>query len=138
MRSIHTLAFVLAFLAGCAHRSRAPERDPEPPTVEAPSAGPRTDAALAAGPELSKTFRSPPSICFDGALKLCRDRDYRVVDQQPPSAFLGRATSFEFTMTFARTPDNRTRVTLRRTPVNNEEALRFLGQLYDTLLEPRQ
>jgi hypothetical protein len=130
MRSTHALVFLLVFLAACA--TFAPRtRDPD----LAPSATPA--AAAAPAPEIARTYRSAPSICFDGALKLCRDRDWRIVNQSPSSVLSGHAASFDFTLTFARTPDNRTRVTIRRTPVDRDEATRLLDQLCDTLLEPR-
>lgn len=79
--------------------------------------------------------RSALPICYDAALKLCRDRDYRIVSQQPSASLSAHARSFDFTLTFARATDNRTRVTMRAT---SPEASRFLDQLCDTLLEPRQ
>jgi len=139
MRSIHTLVFVLAFLAGCANRSRAPERDlPPPPRAEAPSAGTRTDAALAASPEITRTFRSALGICYDAALKVCRDRDYRIVQQQPSVSISAHAPAFDLMLTFSRTPDNRTRVTIRRNPDGREPSRQFLDWMCDALLEPKE
>src|SRR5215510_1982011 len=101
MRSIHTLVFVLAFLAGCATRSKAPERDSQPPKAETPPANSRTDAALAARPETARTFRSAPSICFDAAMKVCRDRDFRIVNQQPSASISAHAPAFDLMLTFS-------------------------------------
>ena len=137
MRWIHATAFFLAFLVGCAARPKAPEPELPPPKAE-PRPVVRTDAALTASPEIAKSFRSAPSICFDGALKLCRDRDYRVVSMQQSASISAHAPAFDLMLAFTRMSDGRTRVTVRRNPENRDEASRFLDQLYDTLLEPRQ
>jgi hypothetical protein len=133
MKNIHAPAFLLAFLTACTTAPKARERD-SLPLADGGSAA----ASATASPEISRTYRSARSICFDGALKLCRDRDYRVVDQQPSASISAQAPSFSFTLTFSRTPENRTRVDLRRTPESRDEASRLLDQLGDTLLEPRQ
>ena len=137
MKSIFAPAFLLAFLVGCAARPKAPEPELPPPKA-APPPVVRTDAALAATPEIAKSFRSAPSICFDGALKLCRDRDYRIVNLRQSASISAHAPAFDLMLTFSRTPDGRTQVTVRRNPEHRDEASRFLDQLYDTLLEPRQ
>lgn len=127
MRSL--LAFLLAFLAGCATTPPPPpERAPDPPAADAP-------AATKTATPVERTYRSALPICYDAALKLCRDRDYRVMSQQPSASLSAHARTFDFTLSFARTPENRTRVTMRAT---SPEATRFLDQLCDTLLEPRQ
>jgi len=133
MRSTHALAFFLVFLTACATSSRARDRNPDPPPVEL-----RADpAAPPPSPEINRTYRSAVSICFDAALKVCRDRDWRIVSQQPSASIAARAPSFELMLTFSRTPDQRTRVTIRRTPDGRDEAIRLLDQLCDVLLEPR-
>lgn len=129
MRSIHALAFSLAFLTACATTPRPRDRDPDPPS--APTAPP------AAAPEISRTYRSELPICFDAALNVCRSRDYRIVSQQPSASISARAPSFDVTFTFVRTPENRTRVVIRRTPDHRDDATRLLDLLCDALLEPR-
>lgn len=134
MRCIHAPAFFLVFLTACATASRPRDRDPDPPSAAA-----RTDpAAPAPSPEIARTYRSARSICFDAALKVCRDRDWRIVSQQPSASISARGPSFDVMLLFARTPDNRTRVTIRRTPDGRDDATRLLDQLCDTLLEPRE
>ena len=131
MRSIHALAFSLAFLTACATTSRPRDRGPEPQSPATAAAAP---AAVA---EISRTYRSELSICFDAALNVCRGHDYRIVSQQPSASISARAPSFDVTFTFARTPENRTRVAIRRTPDHRDEATRLLDLLCDALLEPR-
>jgi len=139
MRCTHALAFFLVFLAACTHASKAREPDPPaPPKAEAPPAGVRTEAVLAASPEVGRTFRSALSICYDAALKVCRDRDWRIVNQQPSTSISAHAPSFDLMLTFSRTPDNRTRVTIRRNPDSRDDAKRLLDQLCDALLEPNE
>jgi len=123
MRSTHALAFFLVFLTACATAGRPHDRDPDP--APPPPA------------EIARTYRSALPICYDAALKVCRDRDYRVVSQQPSSSIAARGASFDLTFVFARTPENRTRVSIRRTPEHRDEATRLLDQLCDALLEPR-
>ena len=130
MRSTHALVFFLVFLTACATSRRPRDRDLEP------AADVRADPAPAA-PEVSRTYRSALAICYDATLKVCRDRDYRVVSQQPSSSISARAASFDLTFTFARTPENRTRVSLRPAPEHRDEAVRLLDLLCDALLEPR-
>jgi hypothetical protein len=60
------------------------------------------------------------------------------MSQQQPNSLSARGRSFEFTMVFARTADDRTRVTIKRTPDSKDEVTRLLNQLCDTLLEPHQ
>lgn len=132
MRSIHALAFGLAFLTACATTSRPRDRDPGPPSSVAPTAAAPTPPA-----EISRTYRSALPICFDAALNVCRSRDYRIVSQQPSASISARAASFDVTFTFDRTPENRTRVMIRRTPDHRDEATRLLDLLCDALLEPR-
>ena len=128
MRSIHALAFSLAFLTACATASRTRDRDLEPP------------AAVTAAPapaEVSRTYRSALPICFDAALNVCRSRDFRIVSLQPSASISARAPSFDVTFTFVRTPEIRTRVVIRRTPDHRDDATRLLDLLCDALLEPR-
>lgn len=132
MRRIHALAFSLAFLTACATSSRPRDRDPDPPSSVGPVA-----PAPAAPSGISRTYRSALPICFDAALNVCRSRDYRIVSQQPSASISARAPSFDVTFTFDRTPENKTRVTIRRTPDHRDDAIRLLDLLCDALLEPR-
>lgn len=132
MRMFHALAFCLAFLTACATTSRPRDRTSAPPSAVTASPAPAEAAA-----ELSRTYRSELPICFDAALNVCRSRDYRIVSQQPSTSISARAPSFDLTFTFARTPENRTKVVIRRTPDHREEATRLLDLLCDALLEPR-
>src|SRR5262245_30384122 len=139
MKSTHALAFLLVFLAACAHSSRS--REPDQPATgpnEVSSTPPRTEAALAARPEVARTYRSSLSICYDAALKVCRDRDYRIVSQQPSTSISAHAPAFDLLLTFTRTSDNRTRVTIRRNPDGRDDSARLLEQLCDALLEPKE
>src|SRR6185503_18692795 len=131
MRSSHALEFFLVFLTACTTAGRPRDRDPDA------SAAARTDPAPAPPAEIARTYRSALPICYDAALKVCRDRDYRVVSQQPSSSIAARGASFDLTFVFARTPENRTRVSIRRTPEHRDEATRLLDLLCDALLEPR-
>ena len=145
MRRSLSLLFVVLFLPACAGVSRRPETEPDPgPPPE------RVTPAAAAAPVwkmdsgLEKNYRSSLAQCVDGALKVCRDRDYRVKSQERTAegaTISAQGRSFEFTMTFARTPENRTRVVLksqgRAAPEHRNEALAVLNKLSDTLLEPR-
>lgn len=134
MRCIHAPAFFLVFLTACATASRPRDRDPDPPSAAA-----RTDpAAPAPSPEIARTYRSARSICFDAALKVCRDRDWRIVNQQPSASISAHAASFDLMLTFTRTPENRTRVTVRRNPDSRDDSKRLLDQLCDALFEPRE
>jgi hypothetical protein len=131
MRSTHALVFLLVFLTACATTRRPRDRDPDPAVAV------RADPAPAAPAEISRTYRSALAICYDATLKVCRDRDYRVVSQLPSSSISARAASFDLTFTFARTPENRTRVSIRPAPENRDDAVRLLDLLCDALLEPR-
>ena len=134
MRSTHVLAFFLVFLTACATSSRPRDRSPDPPPAELPA----DPAAPAASPEIARTYRSALSICYDAALKVCRDRDWRIVSQQPSASISAHAASFDVMLSFSRTPDNRTRVTVRRTPDSRDDSKRLLDQLCDALLEPKE
>jgi hypothetical protein len=139
MRCTHALAFLLVFLTGCTSASKAREPDPQPPLkADVPAAGVRTEAVLAASPEVAKTFRSALPICYDAALKVCRDRDWRIVNQQPSASISAHAPSFDVMLSFSRTPENRTKVTVRRNPDSRDDSKRLLDQLCDALLEPKE
>lgn len=146
MRRPISLLLVVA-LQACASAPRtapAVEPDPGPPPPEKV-----TPAAVAApvwkvDAGLEKNYRSSMAQCVDGALKVCRERDYRIRKQEKTAegmTLFAEGRSFEFTLAFARTPENRTRVVLksqgRAAPEHRGEAIAVLNKLSDTLLEPR-
>ena len=146
MRRPLSLVFVVLVLPACAAVSRRsePAAEPAPPPPE--QVTPASVAAPFGKAEsgLEKTYRSSLPVCFDGALKVCRDRDYRVgrqerTDQAATLSANGRA--FQYTLSFSRTPDNRTRVVVRvqgrAAPENRDEGLSLLNKLSETLLEPK-
>src|SRR5687767_3053467 len=102
-RSIPPL-LILAFLQACAAKPRATEAPPEPPPE-------KVTPATAAAPVwkvdsgLEKTYKSSLPLCVDGALKVCRERDYRVKSQAQNTqgaTLSAQGRSFEFTLAFAR------------------------------------
>jgi hypothetical protein len=147
----NTLGFLIlpVLLQACATQGRAQNdsRDTGPPAEKMAAVASASDAVAAKKSEaaIQKTCRSPLPVCFDAALKICRDRDFQVRRQErtgDQSATLwaqGRAC--EFTLAFARTPTNQTRLVLqvqgRALQENRDEASSLLNQLCDALLEPR-
>jgi hypothetical protein len=138
----HAIFLPLAFLSACATAAkpsaaaRDSARPPEPPAAtSAPAAALKPDAGV------EKSYRSALPICFDAALKVCRERDcvVRKQDRQGDESGLiaAQGRSFEFTLTFSRSPDRRTRVKLIVQGDNRDEAARFLDGLGQALLEPR-
>lgn len=131
----------LVFLTACATAAKPPEPTPSsrPPTEVAGGTPPAPAAKREQG--IEKTYRSALSICFDAALKVCRDRDCVVRRQDRKGDESGliaaQARSFEFTLLFSRAPDRRTLVKLVVQGDNREEAARFLDGLGQALLEPR-
>jgi len=141
MSSKHAFLLPLLFLQACTSAAKSPEpATGSPPPREAVRAAPPAPAATTA-PGLVKTFRAALPICFDAALKVCRDRDYAVKSQQrtgSESATIAvQSASLEFTLSFTRAPDNRTRVTLVARGDAREEPSRILDVLGQALLEPR-
>lgn len=146
MRRSSSLLLLVVVLQACANapRSRAEAPDPGPPPPE--KVTPAAVAAPVGKTEggLEKTYRSALSICVDGALKVCRDRDYRIGRQErtgDAATLTANGRAFECTLSFARTPENRTRVVVRvrgrAAPENRDEGLSLLHKLSETLLEPR-
>jgi hypothetical protein len=146
MRRPISLLLVVLFLPACAGVSRRSESSAEPAPPLPEKVTPETVAAPVGKAEtgLEKTYRSSLPVCFDGALKVCRERDCRVgrqerTDQAATLSANGRA--FEYSLTFSRTPDNRTRVVVRvqgrAAPENRDEGLSLLNKLSETLLEPK-
>lgn len=144
MRRSVSLLLVVVCLQACAtaSRSEAPPDPGPPPEKLTPAAVAAPVSKFDAGFE--KSYRSSMVQCVDGALKVCRERDYRIKSQEKTTeavTIAAQGRTFEFTLSFARTPENRTRVVLRsqgRTaPEHRTEAIAVLNKLSDTLLEPR-
>jgi len=139
----------LAFLNACTTQTRPTERPREagnfPPDTSA-SAPASESAPGKADIALERTYRSALPICFDAALRVCRDRDYPVrkqerVGDQTATIWAG-GRSFEFTLGFVRTPSGQTRLTLRvqghAAQENRDEGSRLFDKLCEALLEPRE
>lgn len=93
---------------------------------------------------IEKDYRSPLPLCFETAVKICRERDYAVRGDGPQSddrkSLSAQGKGFSLTMNFARTSGDRSRVVLlvrgRASPENRDEALHLLDKLREALLEP--
>lgn len=146
MRSTAFWLLLPSLLGACASTNRSRDRTADSPpeataAVAAPLEGPSESEARA-----TRSYRSSVSVCYDAALRLCRDRDARVLRQErgaaEGSSISARSGGFEFALGFAQTPEGTTRVMARvrgnATRENLEEATRVLNQLSDLLLEPRE
>jgi hypothetical protein len=145
MRSKITVPLFLVFLHACTTGPKA--RDASPPADAS-----RTPAVIsaapppAAAPGIERTYRSPVPVCVDAALRVCREREIVIRSQESggdqSAALRGESRSFEFTLSFARTPANRTRATLllqgRAAREHRDQAARLLDGICDALLEPRE
>ncbi|HVE43155.1 MAG TPA: hypothetical protein VNM14_24985 [Planctomycetota bacterium] len=135
-----TAFFLGAIIALQACTTAPRSRDAGPPTERAPAPAATPEAAL------ERTYRSSVPLCFDAALRVCRDRDIQVLRQdrrgEQAASLSAQGRSIEFTLEFARTPAPRTRATLRlqgrALPETREEATRLLDRLNEALLEPRE
>jgi hypothetical protein len=95
---------------------------------------------------LERTYRSGLPICFDAALRVCRDRDYPVRKQEragdQTATIWAGGQSFEFTLAFVRTPSGQTRLKLHVqghvAQENRDEGSRLFDKLCEALLEPRE
>ena len=144
-----SLFISLAFLNACTTQSRATERPREagnlPPEPSA-SASPSESAPGKADSALERTYRSILPICFDAALRVCRDRDYPVRKQEragdQTATIWAGGRSFELTLAFVRMPSGQTHLTLRvqghAAPENRDEGSRLFDKLGEALLEPRE
>jgi hypothetical protein len=85
-------------------------------------------------------------VCFDAALRLCRDRDFQVLREERIAAeratLCARGRGYEFTLDFDQAPPGKTHLTVRvrgcGTRENLDEAMSLLNRLSDLLLEPRE
>jgi hypothetical protein len=105
---------------------------------KAGASGPSVDVGI------EKTYRSPLPVCFDAALKVCRDRDFQVRESRrtgESGTIAAHGRGMTLSLGFTRTPADHTRVILhadgRALPENREEAKGFLDKLREELLEPR-
>jgi hypothetical protein len=141
MRSHHAFLLPLVFLTACTTAAKAPEPRPEPSAVTGGSPAEPQASAAKREAAIEKTYRSAIPICFDAALKVCRERDCVVRKQDrrgdESAVIAAQGRSFDFTLTFTRGPDNRTRVKLAFQGDSREEPTRFLDGLGQALLEPR-
>jgi hypothetical protein len=148
MRSTLSLLGTLVFLEACSTASKTVDVGPPARSAAAPSA-----AAAAAAPApatsdvtLERSYRSPVPLCLDAALRLCREREFQVRAQdrsgEESASLRAQGRSLNFTLAFARSPAQRTRVVMQlQGPAlqeNREEASRLLDRLAETLLEPRE
>lgn len=94
---------------------------------------------------VEKTYISNLMVCFDVALQVLRDRDYRVADHARPGGdevgrIVARGHGFSVTLTMSRSAGSKTRVVVlaegRGEEENRDEALVLLHQLRKSLLEP--
>ena len=139
----------LVFLNACTTPSRAPESPreaailPSAKSTSAPASEPVSGTSEIA---LERIFRSAVPICFDAALRVCRDRDYPVRNQEragdQTATIRAGGRSFELTLVFVRTPSGQTRLTLRvqghAAQENRDEGSRLCDRLCEALLEPRE
>lgn len=125
-----------AVVARSIHERLARKLDlPAPPPPLPPA--PATDA-------IERAYASLLTVCFDGALKVCRERGYRVHDDKRTGDHTGtigaEGKGFTLGVQLNRRADNRTRVLMRvqgRSPAENrDEATRLIEDLRKELKEP--
>ncbi len=112
--------------------------------LDLPAPPPPMPAAPANGDTVERAYRSMLTICFDAALKVCRERDYRVLDEKRTGDHAGAISAegrgFALSIQLHRRPDNRTRAIVHvrgRAPAENrDEAARLVEKLRDELKEP--
>jgi hypothetical protein len=130
----------LILLQACTTTPRSRDAASPPPERAA------TPAAGAATPDvaLERTYRSPVPLCVDAALRICREREIQVRQEErgeQAASLRGQGRSIDFSLAFSRSPAQRTRAVLRlqgrALPETREEALRLLDRLNEALLEPR-
>jgi hypothetical protein len=92
---------------------------------------------------IERMYRSPLPVCFDAAMKVFRDRDYRVPDPKltgESGTLLAEGRGYTLSLGFTRTPADQTRVIIhavgRGLQENRDESKSFLDQLRKALLEP--
>jgi hypothetical protein len=139
----------LAFLNACTTPSRSTESPREASTLT-PAISANSPASESppgkADIALERTYRSALPICFDAALRVCRDRDYPVRKQEragdQTATIWASGRSFEFTLAFVRMPSGQTRLILRvqghAAQENRDEGSRLFDKLCEALLEPRE
>jgi hypothetical protein len=141
-RTLFTLGALLA-LQACTSTHRTHDSAPPAEITAAPSPG--SGAAAKADAPLERSYRSPVTLCLDAALRVCRESELQVSQEERSgdhsASLRAQGRTLDFTLAFARTPANRTRATLllggRALPEHREEATRLLDRLGAALLEPR-
>jgi hypothetical protein len=142
-RTLFTLGALLA-LQACTSTHRTRDAAPPADMTAAPAPGSGAAAARADAP-LERSYRSAVTLCLDAALRVCRESELQVSQQErsgdQSASLRAQGRTLDFTLAFARTPANRTRATLqlggRALPEHREEATRLLDRLGTALLEPR-
>jgi hypothetical protein len=112
--------------------------------LDLPAPPPPMPAAPPGGDALERAYLSLLPICFDAALKVCRERDYRIVDEKRTGDHAGAISAegkgFALSIQLHRRPDHRTRAIVQvrgRAPAENrDEAARLVEKLRDELKEP--
>jgi len=97
----------------------------------------------ASGGGIERVYRSMLTVCFDGALRACRQRDYRLREEKRTGdhagAIGGEGKAFTVAIQMHRRSDNRTRVIIQvrgRSPAENrDEATALLEKLREELKE---
>jgi hypothetical protein len=93
---------------------------------------------------IEKLYASEVALCFDAALQLIRDRDYRVLDQVSPGGdqakIAAQGKGFSLAVTMSRAAGNRTRVIIRADgrgdQEDRDEAVGLHHLIRAKLLEP--
>jgi hypothetical protein len=145
MRSKLACPLFLVFLHACTTAPNARDASPPAESARPPAAASAAPAPAAAGPGAERTYRSPVPLCFDAALRVCREREIVVRSQErggdQSGTLRGEGRAFEFTLSFAKTPGGRTRASLllqgRAAREQRDQAARLLDGIGDALLEPR-
>jgi len=112
--------------------------------LELPAPPPAMPPAAANGDSVERAYLSLLPICFDAVLKVCRERDYRVVGEKRTGDHTGAISAegkgFALSIQLHRRPDNRTRAIVHvrgRAPAENrDEAARVVERLRTELKEP--
>jgi hypothetical protein len=108
----------------------------------APAPGTWTGKTVNVG--IEKKCSAEVSVCFDAALQMLRDLDYRILDHTRPNGesgkILAQGKGFSITVILERPSGNRTRVIIqvdgRGEHENRDEELSLLDHLRKKLLEP--
>jgi len=111
--------------------------------LDLPAPPPPLPPATESADGVERTYRSMLTLCFDGAIRACRERDYGLREEKRTGdhtgAIRGEGKAFTIAMHLHRRTDNRTRVIVSvqgRSPAENrDEAMRLLERLREELKE---